>query len=78
MFYTDSNGRELIYRKKNYRPTYEYSNEEPQAGNYYPITANILIRDISNNKEFSVLNDRAQGGGSLNEGQVEIMVRWFI
>lgn len=71
-FYTDSNGREMIYRKKDYRPTYDYSTEEPQAGNYYPVTSNIVLKDGS--REFSVLNDRAQGGSSLNNGQVEVMV----
>lgn len=74
-FYTDSNGRELIKRIRNYRETYEYTDDEPVAGNYYPITARIVIRDEENKLELAVLNDRAQGGSSLKDGAVELMVR---
>lgn len=62
----------MIYRRRNYRPTYEYTDEEPQSGNYYPITSNIVIKDEQ--REFSVLNDRSQGGSSLSDGQIELMV----
>lgn len=72
VFYTDSNGREMIYRKKDYRPTYDYTNEEPQAGNYYPVNTKILLKDEVN--EFAVLPDRSEGGASLSSGEVELMV----
>ncbi|KAJ8919704.1 hypothetical protein NQ315_006232 [Exocentrus adspersus] len=72
VFYTDSNGREMIYRKKDYRPTYTYTSEEPQAGNYYPVNSKILIRDEQN--EFAVLTDRSEGGSSLNSSEVELML----
>uniref|UniRef100_V5G1A0 Lysosomal alpha-mannosidase n=1 Tax=Anoplophora glabripennis TaxID=217634 RepID=V5G1A0_ANOGL len=71
-FYTDSNGREMITRKRNYRPTYEYSDEEPQSGNYYPVNTRIVIKNETN--EFAVLTDRSEGGSSLTSGQVELMV----
>ncbi|XP_049819132.1 lysosomal alpha-mannosidase [Aethina tumida] len=71
-FYTDSNGREMIYRKKNWRATYNYTNDEPQAGNYYPINAKIMIRD--DKKQFAVLTDRSEGGSSLHDGEVELMI----
>lgn len=71
-FYTDSNGREMIYRKKNWRATYNYTNDEPQAGNYYPINAKIMIQD--DKKQFAVLTDRSEGGSSLHDGEVELMV----
>ena len=75
LFYTDSNGRELLERKRNYRPTFELDLTERQSGNYYPVTSRILIRDTTRQQEVAVLNDRSQGGSSLNDGQVELMVR---
>lgn len=71
-FYTDSNGREMLKRKKDYRPTYPYTPDEPQSGNYYPVTSKISINDGT--KQFSILNDRAEGGSSLNDGEIEVMV----
>lgn len=62
----------MIYRKRNSRPTFEYTDEEPQAGNYYPVPSKIVLTD--GNKKFSILNDRGQGGSSLDDGDVELMV----
>jgi lysosomal alpha-mannosidase len=74
-FYTDSNGRELIKRQLNKRYDYEYdSSLEPIASNYYPVTSKIVIKDETKNLEVALLNDRAQGGASLQNGQVELMV----
>ncbi|KAJ4433197.1 hypothetical protein ANN_15454, partial [Periplaneta americana] len=73
VFYTDSNGRELLERKRNYRPTWQFSTEEPVSGNYYPVTSKILIRDVAKGLEVAVLTDRAQGGSSIEDGQVELM-----
>jgi hypothetical protein len=75
LFYTDSNGRELLERKRNYRRTWNLDLTERQSGNYYPVTSRILIRDTARQQEVTVLNDRSQGGSSLNDGQVELMVR---
>ncbi|XP_049857125.1 lysosomal alpha-mannosidase-like isoform X1 [Schistocerca gregaria] len=72
VFYTDSNGRELLWRKRNYRPTWNLSNAEPIAGNYYPVTTRILIRD--KDAELAVIPDRAQGGSSIKDGEIELMV----
>jgi hypothetical protein len=77
LFYTDSNGRELLERKRNYRPTWELQLTEPESGNYYPVTSKILIRDTVRQQEVAVLNDRSQGGSSLNDGQMELMVRLY-
>jgi lysosomal alpha-mannosidase len=77
LFYTDSNGRELLERKRNYRPTWDFQVTEPESGNYYPVTSKILIRDSVKQQEVAVLNDRSQGGSSLNDGQVELMVRLY-
>lgn len=74
VFYTDSNGRELIKRTRNHRPTYEYTDDEPVSGNYYPVDNRIVLKDDDKEIEFAVLTDRAEGGSSLADGQVELMV----
>ncbi|KAJ9584475.1 hypothetical protein L9F63_021169 [Diploptera punctata] len=73
LFYTDTNGRETLERKRNFRPTWELQPHEPVAGNYYPITSKIAIRDTEKNVEFAILTDRSQGGSSLKDGQMELM-----
>ncbi|XP_076263633.1 lysosomal alpha-mannosidase-like [Rhynchophorus ferrugineus] len=73
-FYTDSNGKEMLKRVRDYRPMWDLKNSESASGNYYPITAKIAIKDEEQGIEVAVLNDRAQGGGSLNDGEVEIMI----
>ena len=45
MFYTDSNGRQMMERKRDYRPTWTLNVTEPVAGNYYPINSRIFIKD---------------------------------
>eukprot|EP00520_Triparma_pacifica_P000419 CAMPEP_0118651598 /NCGR_PEP_ID=MMETSP0785-20121206/10870_1 /TAXON_ID=91992 /ORGANISM="Bolidomonas pacifica, Strain CCMP 1866" /LENGTH=1069 /DNA_ID=CAMNT_0006544059 /DNA_START=1283 /DNA_END=4492 /DNA_ORIENTATION=+ len=73
VFYTDSNGREFLERKLNYRPTWDMEVFQPIAGNYYPVNAAIYIEDETSS--ISLLNDRTQGGASLHDGEVEIMVQ---
>jgi hypothetical protein len=72
LYYTDSNGREFQTRRRNYRPTWPLQVTEPVAGNYYPVNAAAYIKDKS--KQFSILNDRSQGGSSIQDGQFELMV----
>jgi len=71
-FYTDSNGREMLKRIVNYRPTWNLDVSEPVSGNYYPLTAALAVRDEQ--AEMSVLLDRACGGSSLNSGELEYMI----
>ncbi len=71
-FYTDSNGREMLKRIVNYRPTWNLDVSEPVAGNYYPLTAALAVKDET--REMSVLMDRACGGSSLNSGELEFMI----
>ncbi|KAG5895850.1 hypothetical protein JTB14_038276 [Gonioctena quinquepunctata] len=73
-FYTDSNGRETLTRIRNFRPTWDLRLEEPVAGNYYPVTSKIAIRDEERHFEVGVLTDRAQGGSSLKDGHIELML----
>lgn len=72
IFYTDSNGREMLQRKRNYRNTWNLNLVEPVAGNYYPVTTRIGIED--DEKRLAILTDRAQGGSSLSDGSIELMV----
>ncbi|XP_049516029.1 lysosomal alpha-mannosidase-like isoform X2 [Dermacentor silvarum] len=74
VFYTDANGREILQRSLNYRPTWKLRLREPVAGNYYPVNSRIFIRDNNRNLQFTVLTDRSQGGSSLRNGSVELMV----
>eukprot|EP00038_Savillea_parva_P006369 m.163286 g.163286 ORF g.163286 m.163286 type:complete len:1147 (+) comp12291_c0_seq1:1380-4820(+) len=73
-FYTDSNGREMLLRRRNERgPSYPPLNvSEPIAGNYYPVNAMISIEDET--QQFTVVTDVSQGGSSLESGQLELMV----
>lgn len=73
ILYTDSNGREMLERKINSRPMFDVVIEEPVAGNYYPINTKIAIDD--GNFRLAVLPDRAQGGTSVKDGTIELMVR---
>lgn len=61
-------------RVRNYRPDYEYTDEQPVSGNYYPITSKLAIKDEDSGLEVAVLNDRSQGGSSIEDGQLELMV----
>lgn len=61
-------------RVKNFRPTYDYTDEEPISGNYYPVTSRIYISNEDDDSRFAVLNDRAQGGSSLDSGEIELMI----
>ncbi|ESW33614.1 hypothetical protein PHAVU_001G084700 [Phaseolus vulgaris] len=71
-FYTDSNGRDFIKRIRDYRTDWDLEVNQPAAGNYYPINLGIYMED--NKTEFSVLVDRAIGGSSLQDGQIELML----
>jgi lysosomal alpha-mannosidase len=44
-FYTDANGREVLQRVRDYRPTWNYSNVETVSGNYYPVNSRIWIKE---------------------------------
>ncbi|XP_019182706.1 PREDICTED: alpha-mannosidase-like [Ipomoea nil] len=72
VFYTDSNGRDFLKRVRDYRSDWPLQVNEPVAGNYYPI--NLGIYTVDNKSEFSVLVDRATGGGSIQDGEIELML----
>ncbi|KAC9878025.1 hypothetical protein E3N88_45154 [Mikania micrantha] len=71
-FYTDSNGRDFIKRVRDFRTDWDLQVNEPVAGNYYPINLGAYVEDGT--MELSVLVDRAVGGSSLVDGQIELML----
>ncbi|CAG2178719.1 unnamed protein product, partial [Oppiella nova] len=46
LFYTDANGRQLLERKRDFRPTWKLTVNEEIAGNYYPVNSRIAIKDV--------------------------------
>mmetsp|Transcript_59280 Transcript_59280/g.162642 ORF Transcript_59280/g.162642 Transcript_59280/m.162642 type:complete len:809 (-) Transcript_59280:378-2804(-) len=75
VWYTDSNGKEMVKRAYNKRgPSYPqpYSISEPVAGNYYPVNALMSLDDGTH--ELAVLTDVSQAGASLQDGALEFMV----
>lgn len=72
VFYSDSNGRDMMKRKRGERETWEVEMFEKISGNYYPITTRIAIED--ENYRLAVFTDRAEGGSSMVDGTVELMV----
>ena len=71
-YYTDSNGREFMKRQRGHRPTWNLTEYQPVAGNYYPINAAIYVED--DDLSMSIAVDRSQGGGSIADGSLELMV----
>ncbi|UJR26763.1 hypothetical protein I4U23_008078 [Adineta vaga] len=71
-FYTDANGREVLERTRDYRPTWNYTVVETVAGNYYPVNSRIWIKE--QDRQFTILTDRSEGGSSIHDGSVELMV----
>jgi alpha-mannosidase len=70
IFFTDSNGREFQQRKRDYRPTWNYTVSESVSGNYYPMTTAVRIEDAQ--MSLAVLTDRSQGVSSMSDGSIEI------
>ena len=73
IFFTDSNGRSMMRRVRDSRHDYDLNgtDHEPVAQNYYPVTTRISIND--GNGFLFVLNDRAQAGGSIEDGTIELL-----
>ena len=75
-FYTDSNGLDMQKRVLDYRPTWDLTYPDPYmkenvTANYYPVNSAIAVEDSK--IRMTVLNDRSQGGSSLEDGTVELM-----
>ena len=62
IFYTDSNGLEMVMRNRT----------KLVSASFYPVTTSIFIQD--NQTDLSVLTDRSQGGTSLRDGEVSTRI----
>ncbi|WOL07300.1 alpha-mannosidase [Canna indica] len=71
-FYTDSNGRDFLTRVRDYRKDWNLEVTQPVAGNYYPLNLGIYTTD--GKSELSILVDRAVGGSSIRDGEIEVML----
>jgi len=70
---TDSNGREMIERKRDFRYSWKFNQTEPVAGNYFPITTALAMRD--DRAQFTALIETSQAGsGLVRDGELELMV----
>lgn len=74
VMYNDANGRQMMRRVKNYRQQWNFTNTEPVAGNYYPLNTGMFIRDDAAGQQLTMIVDRSQGGSSLRDGHIEVMV----
>lgn len=82
-FFTDANGLKMEKRILNYRSYYNFTeawaddmhplHNQNVSGNYYPVNSAVHLEDKGRNKQFTVMNDRAQGGSSLAPGRIELM-----
>lgn len=68
----------MLKRKRDYRPTWNVELEEQVSGNYYPITSKISLKDEESQLKLSLLTDRAEGGTSMRDGEIEIMVIFIL
>ncbi|CAG2101230.1 unnamed protein product [Medioppia subpectinata] len=72
VFYTDSNGRQTIRRK--YNPNIKGCTNSVITANWFPIYSHVFVKDENRGVQMTLLNDRTQGGSSLMNGQIELMV----
>uniref|UniRef100_A0A1A9WU12 Alpha-mannosidase n=1 Tax=Glossina brevipalpis TaxID=37001 RepID=A0A1A9WU12_9MUSC len=72
VFYTDTNGRGMIKRKRNGREFFESDDTGDVPSNYYPINGRLVLE--GEGIRMALLNDRSQGGSNTEEGALELML----
>jgi len=63
--------------RRDHQSTYTYTDDEPTAGNYYPINTRIAVRGVTSagrRAQLTVTTDRSHGGWSPAVGQIEVML----
>ncbi|XP_029840933.2 lysosomal alpha-mannosidase [Ixodes scapularis] len=73
-FYTDSNGRQTVRRVRNVQRPWTKNITEPTSSNYYPVVSWIYLKSDVHNLQMTVFPDRPQGGTSLHNGEIELML----
>lgn len=74
IMYTDSNGRDFFKRRRNFQPTWDLHVTEPVSANFYPMNAAAFMRDEDQDVQLSLLTDRSQAVGSVEDGSLEVLV----
>lgn len=74
IFFTDSNGRQMLRRRRNSRPTWNQTFDEVISSNYYPVATKIFLQQPERKLKLSVFTDRSEGGTSLQDGELELML----
>ncbi|KAM3955590.1 lysosomal alpha-mannosidase [Aphomia sociella] len=72
-FFTDSNSRQMMKRTC-WNQSTSQQQKIPIPACYYPVTSRICIHSLNSSIGMCVLTDRAQGGTSYDEGEIELMV----
>ncbi|XP_075724571.1 lysosomal alpha-mannosidase isoform X4 [Rhipicephalus microplus] len=67
LFYTDTNGRRSIERKR--------LEGSPVASNFYPVTSWAFLASESQGVQLTVFPDRPQGAASLASGNLEFLIQ---
>ena len=70
VFFTNSNGLEAQRRVRNSVSDVT----ESVAGNYYPVNSAIYIEDSRTGSRVTLMNDRSQGGSSVQDEAIEVMI----
>lgn len=71
---TDSNCREFQARLRDARPSWNLTSSEPVAQNYVPVNCAAQIADSASGAVLTVIVDRSEGGASLQDGSLEVML----
>ncbi|CAN7993668.1 unnamed protein product, partial [Ixodes hexagonus] len=74
IFFTDSNGRTTIERRRPPLPKRGSEDWKPTSSAFFPVVSWIYIKDQLRNLRFTVLPDTPEGGTSLHDGEIELMV----
>jgi hypothetical protein len=77
-FSTDSNGRQMIQRHRNARPSWDLNQTEPIAGNFFPMTSAATLSgpvgSSGSQITLAMVTDRAQGVASLDSGAMHVLL----
>ena len=74
VFYTDSNGLEMMERTIN-KFIYEETERISYGGNFYPVTTSISIKDENNNNKVSMFVDRPEAGTGYLPGSIILILQ---
>jgi len=74
VWYTDSNGRELIRRQRDHRDTWNLTQFEPIVQNYYPVNHLVLMNDAASRSGMDKGNKRRNRLGPNDGASLQLVV----